>query len=184
LLSRAGVITDHPCNERADRSRGRLFEMCERRNRLQVAVDPAAGHDLVAHAWGDPREPDAATPEASATTTADDADTATTDDATAAATDDNAAATATTAAGTATTTATTAAPAAAATTTARGLRRVGANRHDKTRYREGADGISDEQSCGRQNTSQILANHLVSSKFFLRHKACRRLLRGRHARNA
>jgi hypothetical protein len=138
----------------------------------------------VAHAWGDPREPDAATPEASATTTADDADTATTDDATAAATDDNAAATATTAAGTATTTATTAAPAAAAATTARGLRRVGANRHDKTRYREGADGISDEQSCGRQNTSQILANHLVSSKFFLRHKACRRLLRGRHARNA
>jgi hypothetical protein len=142
--------------------------MCERRNRLQVAVDPAAGHDLVAHAWGDPREPDAATPEASATTTADDADTATTDDATAAATDDNAAATATTAAGTATTTAAASTAATTTTTTTRGLRRIGANRHDKASYSEGADGISDEQSCGRQNTSQILANHLVSSKFFLR----------------
>jgi len=118
----------------------------------------------VAHAWGNPREPDAATPEASATTTAGDA--ATTDNADASATDDNTAAATATAAGTATTAA--ASTAAAATTTTRGLRRIGANRHDKASYGEGADGIGDEQSCGRQNTSQILANHLVSSKFFLR----------------
>jgi hypothetical protein len=146
--------------------RGRLFETCECRDGLQVAVDTPAGHDLVAHAWGNPREPDAATPEASATTTAGDA--ATTDDADASATDDNTAAATTTAAGTATTTAAASTAATTTTTTTRGLRRIGANRHDKASYSEGADGISDEQSCGRQNTSQILANHLVSSKFFLR----------------
>jgi hypothetical protein len=120
----------------------------------------------VAHARGNPREPDAATPEASAST-ADNANAATADHATTTPADDDAPA-ATTTDTTTTTAATTTTTAATTTATACGLRRVGASRHDKAGDGERANRISDEESRGRQHPSQIFANHLIASKFFLR----------------
>jgi hypothetical protein len=122
----------------------------------------------VAHARGNPREPDAATPEASASaSTADNANAATTDNSNAATTTDNPNAAATTADAAAAAAATTSTTTTAAATT-RGLGRVGANRHDKAGHRKRADRISDEQRRGRQHPSQIFTNHLIASKFFLR----------------
>jgi hypothetical protein len=142
--------------------RGRLLEFANVADGgLQVAVDAPAGRKLVADARGNPREPHAAAPDASAATATDDAATNA-----ATATDDAATNDAATAATTNHAAAATTATSAAATT--RGERRVGAGRQDDAGHGERAERISKEQSAGRENPSQILANHLIASKFFLR----------------